>query len=236
MRARPLLLLSLAMLARATIVPVAGAQEDGPPPRVEEIEPQRHGDLLTCHVRTSNLPGARISSSIRSGLPSSIEMDVEVFDENGDVIAGNRVSYRIAFDLWEEFFQVTGGGDEQRFDALATLESYLADFPRIPVAPISALHPDDRLRIRVGLHLHPIAPAETDRLGDWAAGDEPSDRYDPEGSRAFVSFGKIIRYFYRGARDGAPSEVERTSEWFRIANLTVGSDPAETDVPAGAQP
>lgn len=188
------------------------------PPQVTSVEPTRQDALLTCTVGTANLPGDRIASSLESGLPSAVELDLDVFDARDRVVGGRRIFLRLAFDLWEEVFQVEGAGEEHRFADLDSLERFLARVPRLPVSPLATLHGSERHRIRVGLRLHPIAPEETDRLAEWVAG-EPEDAggdevEDPDGREVSVSLGEVIRFFYRGARRPGQAEAERLSAWF----------------------
>lgn len=201
-------------------------------PRVEDVEPFRDGGLLGCVVRTSDLPGAEIHSSLESGLPSAVEMALEVLDDRDRVVGRNRVSFRIAFDLWEEIFRVEGPGDPEHFADLAELETFLETLPSLPVAPISALDASKRHRIRVGMRLHPIAPRETERLGAWVAGEPGEDARrvtdDPDGREVSVSLGALIRFFYQGARKDEETQ-EGLSPWFVPAELEAreGNDGAD---------
>jgi hypothetical protein len=112
----------------ATYVPPA--VED---PRIVAVEPLKTGEVLACRVRTANLPGAKLTSSMKSGLPSAIEMALEVLDPKDRVVIGRRVTFRLAFDLWEETFRVEGGGEERDFTSQDELEAFLAELPRLPV-------------------------------------------------------------------------------------------------------
>jgi hypothetical protein len=199
--------------------PAAGGSE----PRIESVHPGRSGDLLTCQVHAANLPGPRILSSLRSGLPSGIELVLELLDAEEHSIAGNRVSFRIAFDLWEEVFRVEGLGEEQRFADEDAFAAYLASPPRLPVAPVKLLEPDERFRIRVDLLLHPVAPEETDRLGEWVGGGageaDGGATGSSDGREVLVDLGQVIRFFYRGSRRSRTLGTEGLSHWFTLADL-----------------
>jgi hypothetical protein len=203
----------------------AAAAADGAP-RVVSVEPVRAGELVACRVVAEHLPGEKLWASMRSGLPSAIELELDVLDVKDRVVAGNRVTFRLAFDLWEETFRVEGGGTERDFTSSEELEAFLARLPRLPVAPFARLEQQlarrDSLRVRVGIVLHPLAPRESARLGEWVAGDSrrPTDPVASEdGREAVVSLGTVIRYFFEGARK--PSEVasEAWSAPFVIAEL-----------------
>ena len=200
----------------------AGAAEPAPAPALAPalagVRPVRDGDLLACLVETRHLPGERIASSLKSGLPSAIEMALSLLDDRDRVVAENRVSFRIAYDLWEEIFRVDGAGTSERFSSLESLASHLESLPRLPVGRIDAMESAHRHRLRVGMELHAVAPRETERLDSWVAGggEGPageSDRSD-DGREVSVSLGQVIRFFYRGGRSDADAGTELLSEWF----------------------
>ena len=193
---------AIAVASVASAAPGVATGDEGWPPRIESVDVFRDGRLLACAVRARGLPGDRIASSLPSGLPSALELALEVLDDEDRVVGGNRISFRIAFDLWEEAFKVEGVGGSRRFHDLASLESFLETFPRLPIAPLTALDADRRHRVRVEIRLHPLAPRETDRLGEWVAGgaETSGDRRGPGGEEreVSVSLGEVIRFFYRG--------------------------------------
>jgi hypothetical protein len=68
------------------------------------------------------------------------------------------------------------------------------------------------------MRLHPVAPRETERLGDWVAGTAArrsgSETDDPDGREVSVGLGELIRFFYKGAKREGAAESERFSAWF----------------------
>jgi hypothetical protein len=218
-----------ALFTIAVAMPCVAAAAAGAVPRVEAVSAGRDGELLTCRVRTASLPGERISSTIRSGLPSAIELALEVLDAREHVIAENHVSFRMAFDLWEEIFRIQGAGEERDFGDLAGLAAYLAEPPQLPVAPLSLLAAGERFRIRVALVLHPVAPRETARLSEWVAGTGPAETEraagtdraagSPDGRETLLDLGKVIGFFYRGSRRSPGSAAEAMSDWFLCEEL-----------------
>ncbi len=222
----------------AAMLAAAGAAPASQDPRIVAVEPVKTGELLACRVRTANLPGAKLTSSMKSGLPSAIEMALEVLDPKDRVVGGQRVTFRLAFDLWEETFRVEGAGEERDFTSQAELEAFLAELPRLPVASFARLQDAAKnrepLRVRVGVVLLPLAPRESERLGDWVAGENgehapTQDRSDPtrfsepvasdDGREVLVSLGQVIRYFFEGGRERNEVAAEGISAPFTIAGL-----------------
>lgn len=204
--------------AVALLLSTTGAASAGGAPSVLSVEPSREGGLLLCHVATAGLPGPRIAASLRSGLVSAIDVDLELLDARDHVLAGNRVTLRLAFDLWEEIFAVEGAGEPRRFPDLAALEAFLADLRALPVAPLPPADGRGRLRVRAGVVLHPVAPSEIARVGEIIGGPPAGDDRAGGGQQITIGLGRLIRLFYRrddGDRDGAAA----LSDWFAISEL-----------------
>jgi len=218
------------LLLAAVLASAAGPARAQEAPEITAVTPVRSGSLLATFVRTRHLPGDRIASSLESGLPSAIEMRLDLRDASDRTIAENVVFFRVAFDLWDEIFRVEGPGADRTFEDLAALEQFLDELPRLPVASIGGLQMAARHRVRVGCRLHPVAPRETERLGEWVGG-EPDPREQERNTSAAaerevsVSLGKIIRFFYRGSA-GDDEAAERFSGWFVPESLPDESEGA----------
>jgi hypothetical protein len=186
--------------------------------RVTEVEPARVGDLVVARLATEGLPGEKLLQSMRSGLVSSVVLDLALLDDREKVLGGNRVSLQLAFDLWEEIFSVRDNGTERRFHSLSDLSAYLAELGTLPVIPVNRLTPDARYRLRIGLEVFPIAPAEQDRVEDVIVGDQRPRREGQDQQEASVSLGRLIRFFYQGDRGGRGAQ-EVLSNWFTRKEL-----------------
>ena len=187
--------------------PVRGAD-----PALDEVLPVRVGDTLAADLRTSGLPGARLESSVASGLPSAIELHLEALDRKNRRVAESDLFWRITWDLWDEVLRIDGPDREQRFDNLAALDGFLSDLRHLPVASWGALDVSAAHRLRARCRLHPVAPLETERLSRWVAGQER--RGDADGREVSVGLSDVIRFFYKGASRDADELDERFSAWF----------------------
>lgn len=231
---RLVLTLALAWACFTTSALAADAKSPGELPQILEVAPARSGDRLTCHLRTANLPGERIARSMQSGLPSAIEMALDVLDPQERVVTERTLFVRLGYDLWEETFRVQGLGDDRDFATQAEMESYLSDLRNIAVSPLAMLAPYEKIRLRVGMRMHPLAPRESEMLEDWVSGEgAPQDRgvglsasgrgtspvANEDGREVLVSLGKVIRYFFKGSRRGEGEVIESSSAWFSPAEL-----------------
>jgi hypothetical protein len=198
------------------------------------VTPARSGEVVAADVTTSGLPGATLEASLRSGLPSAIELRLEALDARDRPRGETRLFYRIAWDLWDELFRVEGPGvgvmpgeggsgapgSTRRFADVAALRSFLGSLPRLPVTAYGSLDPAARHRVRVGGRLHRVAPRETARLERWVAGGDVSRMAaDPDGREVSVGLGEVIRFFYKGSKKDADEMAERFSAWFVPAEL-----------------
>jgi hypothetical protein len=181
--------------------------------RLVQVTTARSGDQLVCSLRTEGLPGEKQLQSMRSGLVSSVELDLALVDEDDRILGGNSLSLRMGFDLWDEVFSVRAEGGERRFQSLADLEAYLADLSNLPVAPSALLEAAGPCRLRVGLVAHSIAPDEQQRVEDVIAGEQRPRREGQDQQEASVSLGRLIRIFYKGGHEGQGGH-ELVSDWF----------------------
>ena len=189
-----------------------------PSGRVTSVIPGRVGDLVVARLTTEGLPGEKLLQSMRSGLVSSVALDLTLLDDREKVVGGNRVSLQLAFDLWEEIFSVRGDGSERRFRSLDELQAHQAELGTVPVIPFNRLTPDARYRLRIGLQVYPIAPVEQDRVEDVIAGDQRPRREGQDQQEASVSLGRLIRFFYKGGGEGLGNQVI-LSDWFTRKEL-----------------
>lgn len=208
----------VAVVVRGAGAASAAEVADAGPPRVIAVEPGRDRGLLVCRLATAGLPGERLVSSMRSGLVSAIDVDLELLDARERVVGDSRLTLRLAFDLWEEVFAVETDGERRRFPDLAALEAFLADLRALPIAPLPALARDGRLRVRAGIALHPVAPSELARVGEVIGAATPDDGRGGGGQEVSVSLGRLIRLFYRRGDRPAPA-AEGLSGWFTPEEL-----------------
>ncbi len=191
----------------------------GAAPRIISVAPAGRDSLLLCRLTTEGLPGERIVSTLRSGLVSAVELQLEVRQGGNRPLAGHHVMMLLSYDLWEEVFAVNVAGEEERFPDLATLRDYLSAMPPLPVAPLSVLDGVTPAVIRAGLRLHPIAPDTRGRMEDMISGEETGrGGHGDAVQEVSISLGKLIRFFYKGDGD-SDLDVTRESDPFRPGEL-----------------
>jgi hypothetical protein len=188
--------------------------------RVTSVSPEVRGPLLFCRFKTSGLPSERAVSSMRGGLPASADFILNLLDDRDEVVADRRVSFRLAFDLWEEAFHLSGDVDPRRFESLDSLRSALAEPLPLSLTPLSRLDLNERYRIQVSLVHHLIAPAARERVGEWISGEGSGTGQDPDGRQTSFGLGSLIRFFYGRSPRNQVLSARSMSERFRIQDLT----------------
>ncbi|MFH1278221.1 MAG: hypothetical protein ABIK65_07575 [Candidatus Eisenbacteria bacterium] len=215
------------LLPRLLFVLLAGAgtaAAEGDP-RVLSVTPAaREGDLV-CRVETEGLPTEKAARSMGGGLPSAVDVVIELVDEEGEIAIRSRITIRVSFDLWEEIYRVEGGAAARSMKEMDEVRAHLADLRSLPVAPLASLAGGRRYRIRVGLVSHAIAPAEKTRFGDWIAGDGAGTGSDAEGREVTFGLGNLIRFVFGGSAGGEPPAGIGESVWFRPSELPAEGAP-----------
>ena len=211
-RVRSMVLLGLALLGLAG---TARAEQEA---RLLEATALGQGQAVVCRLRTAGLPTDKQLQSMRSGLVSAVDLELAVMDARGDLGAGRSLTLRLAFDLWEQFFSVRSGDQEQRFQDLEALRAYLGELNTLTVASRAELQERESYHLRVGLTVHAIAPDERARVEDVVAGERRNRREGDDTQEASVGLGRLIRFFYKDGRDRSDG-LEIQSGWFTLEEL-----------------
>ncbi len=185
--------------------------------RLVRATPSVVGGRLVCRLETAGLPGEKQLQSMKSGLISSVDLNLALENEAGNIVGGQNLSLRMGFDLWEEIFSLDTDGHQKRFKTLDDLQKYLAEINDLPVGPYALVGTDGKFRLRVSLTVHSIAPEEQARVEDVIAGDRRPHREGQDQQETSVSLGHLIRFFYKGEDQGDGQDLQ--SPWFTRKDL-----------------
>lgn len=220
MNRAPLRLLVLFLWLVAT-----GTARAGENVQVLSVTPGTKGESLVCRIETEGLPTEKAIRSLGGGLPSAVDVILELVDEEEKVVVRRRLTFRVAYDLWEEIYRVEAGETHRSMNVLDEVRAYLAELRELPIVPLASLAGIDSCRIRAGLVSHAIAPAEKSRFGDWIAGDGAGTGADAEGREVTLGLGHLIRFVFGGSGDGGPPAGVGESAWFRPSALRGEEEP-----------
>jgi hypothetical protein len=165
--------------------------------RIEQVEPGWNDSLLVCTVRIRGVPTPPVRETLESGLPSALVFSFTLFRLDGEEIGTTIADISIEPDLWEGIYRMR----TPLFDAQAATMDELAEMLRtvgpLPVSRLANLPASFRgerlLRLRARLAIHPLAPAQAERVHALFTGGAEQD--DPDRREISVGIGALIRRF-----------------------------------------
>jgi hypothetical protein len=160
---------------------------------ITAVHVARTDTLVVCHLDTRGLPDPPSRDTLASGLPSALVLALTLEDDRGDRVGTRRVEVRLEPDLWEGTLVVKTPLADHRLASVDELPAFLATLGPLPVAPVSALSPSRRWRLRVQLAVHPLAPTEVARVRQIF-----TEERAPVSSRQEVSVGlrSLVNVFF----------------------------------------
>lgn len=189
-------------------------------PEIVAVLPARGGESLYCAIQTEGVPSAEAIRSMEGGLPSSVDLSLRLLDDRSRLLFKNQISFRIAFDLWDEVFRVDSPVSSRRFDTIVAVERFMAGIDSVPIAPWEALDSEGIYRIEVEMIHYAIAPAQATRIGEWISGDRSGVTGDPGNREVSLGLGSLIRFFYKEGREEKGDAFRFLSDPFIPGELT----------------
>lgn len=211
----------LTALVAVLLVAGIGATSDKPDPAIEVA---RQGERLVARFGFVGLPSETTWQSILGGIPAAIDVTARVRGPRQGDIAKREERYRIAYDLWEERFDVAWSENQSRtFETAQDLRHFFARIAFWDLLPLRDLKPSVPYRIEVAMVEHRIAPEKDEEWGRRIAGDPLTQgRSRDQTSEVTFSLNRLIRFFYGDvANELDPRIVETT---FTKEELSVVTD------------
>lgn len=174
----------------ATLLVTAAVSTAPAEPEIVAIEPGIRDSLLVCHLVTTGLPDVPSASTLSSGLPAALTIAFTLSTDEGSTIEESRVDVRIEPDLWEERFLLRTPFLDVPLDTLGELGEALSRLGPLPVARMATVAPGVAHRVRARLAVHPIAPAEVERVQSLFTEDPRTERREIS-----VGLGSLVRFF-----------------------------------------
>ena len=220
------------VLALAALVVASGARGDTREPfRIVKVEAARNDSVLVCSVRSHGLPPPESRSTLESGLPSSLVIDLAVVATSGDEILGRRTEIRLEPDLWEGLFHVRTPFIDHRcesMDALTDRLRLLGPFPLATLVSLRTIEAED-IRIRARVAVHALAPDEKRGLVSLFRDEDGVGRRESS-----AGIGRLFRFFlgrdenepWVSEAHSAPFSLDRLPAWNAAADSAAAGSPA----------
>lgn len=196
------------LTALACALPAASAE-------IVEVRPWRQDQWLVVNVRATDLLDARTRSTVESGLPGSLGLDLFVEEEGVGVVAESAVQRSLELDLWEGTVQLRESSLTKILPSLAAADSAWSSFEALRLIPWDVLSAEGRYRIHVQLRVRPLGVDDRERVARWVSRSDDGNRRDVR-----LDVGKLLRHLVGGERSPTEAGVTRSqSAFFRPLDL-----------------
>ncbi|MBD3336537.1 MAG: hypothetical protein GF355_13575 [Candidatus Eisenbacteria bacterium] len=161
-----------------------------------DLQPDLRDSLLVCRLHIRGLPTPPMRETLESGLPSAVVVALTLSNGEGNERGGGAIEVRVEPDLWEQEFLLQTPLMEERLETLEEVADRLSRLGPLPVAAADRLGMMGTLRIGARLAVHPLAPAETERMESVLAGDAAEE---PDQKEISIGLGALVRLFWGGS-------------------------------------
>jgi hypothetical protein len=118
-------------------------------------------------------------------------------------------------DLWENHYVLQGPDGEATFASIAQADSAWSSLRALRLLPLDRLRSQQEYRVRIMVHVQPLAAEDQARISRYVSQRSGSDR-----DEFALDIGGLFRRLVR--KDGGESrEIHFESAWFRINDLEV---------------
>lgn len=212
--------LILAAVHAIAPAPPAIAQTEGAV-KIRDVTARAQETHLRITVEIDNLFSKKITGTIRSGLPSVVFVEIELFEKDGQRLARRRVLQRISYDIWQERYTVQRDTAIQTFDDFASVQRLGSQVRDIEVADLSHMQMAKRYVVKVRAGISAISSVQSQKLSSWLQESDEvrSDVGSQERASGFqLNLSKLVSFLVGGDKRRGNSSPEYQLE-FRLSDL-----------------
>ncbi len=165
---------------------------------VKNIIPRLQNDTLKVSAEFVNLFSEKIIGTIRSGLPSIVQIELKLIDPRGRQIARKFISRSIEYDIWGEKYYLIRNGRKKTFQNFAEAEKACTQLQDEKLF-FRKNGPDDKaytVQIRVGII--PISSGQAEKVSDWIMDPNQTEETVASDNRTTgfeLNINKLISFF-----------------------------------------
>jgi hypothetical protein len=203
------------------IVVTSIAASDNNGIRIEAITAGLSRDSLVVSARFENLFSEKIIGTIKSGLPSIVQIEMRLLESGSKMIVRRQIVHNIAYDIWEERYTISNGKKLvlQSFEAVQISATHLKE---IHLSEVMRLRPgiDYSVQMRVGII--PISSMQANRVSDWLRDPhqtEESVASDDRDSGFQLNLNKLVSFFVNRNKKSAYTSAWYSSGIFKLDDL-----------------
>jgi hypothetical protein len=200
----------------------AGFSGDGGEIRVEKIEPGLNRGYLTVSAVFQNLFSPKIIGTIQSGLPSIVEIEVKLLQENKRSILRKSINRSISYNIWEERYSIQSQDTTEICYELEKAKDLSSRLDHISLIQTSLLDAAAKYLIQIRVGIIPISSRQGARVADWLLDPNQTeeDLASEDRSSGFkLNLSNLISFFVGGKKRSQYSSDWYSSKTFRINEL-----------------
>lgn len=138
-----------------------------PKVRVKEITPALVGGNLVLNLRIENLFTPKIVGTIQSGLPSIVQIHIQLLENQRVRLFDKSIFKRITYNIWDEYYTVecdTVIEKVRNFEALKVKSSLLRN---LVLLARKRLNPASHYLLRIRAGISPISAIQSHKFNSW---------------------------------------------------------------------
>jgi len=180
--------------------------------RIEHVSPRLVDEHFAVSAEFVNLFSDKIVSTIRSGLKSVIQIEIQVRNDAQKDVFHKRILRTISFDIWEQRYAVSDADTTRfvtEFSDAKRLGGRLQDKLLIPVA---RLNQTGKFFIRMKVGINPISSRQAARASDWLLDPNQRQEYVASENRSStfeINLNRLVSFFISSRK-----QSDYISDWF----------------------
>jgi hypothetical protein len=198
--------------------------------RIHAVDATPGEEWATVSLTCSELFTRKSVSTLQSGLPGVVQLELRVQQDSGDhsLFGGSRSNFEdvhsvervrtIGYDVWDERYTIRSPGDVRMYTDWATAEAAVMEFVGEPVIALTQLKENASYLIAARVQLVAVSPEQGEQLAAWLREARGASRAEPRGGTFELGFRDLMSVFWSRSRSRRSAE---RSDWHYSDILTI---------------
>lgn len=190
--------------------------------RVDQIELSLTQGYLTVAAVFQNLFSPKIVGTIQSGLPSIIEIEIRLLQEDKKSIIRKRFTRTISYNIWEERYTINSEDSTRVLNEFNEVKKFGSQLENLSLITKNILNENVRYYVRIRVGIIPISTLQAEKVTDWLQDPNQSEEYlasDDRSSGFKLNINKLVSFFVGSKKRSKYSSKWYSSKSFRINEL-----------------
>ncbi|HEX9653960.1 MAG TPA: DUF4390 domain-containing protein [bacterium] len=189
--------------------------------RVERITPRLVNNSLTVSANFVNLFSAKIVGTIQSGLPSIIQIEVRLKENDARQVAQRQLVRSISFNVWDNRYTIRD--DSTRFlSDLEEVKNVSSRLEGVVIVTAAELRTSASYQLQVRVAIVPISSSQGKKVTDWLLDPNQTEETLASDDRAGgfkLNLSNLLSFFVGDKKQSQYSSDWHGSPTFRIDDL-----------------